>query len=132
MVPMNHCFQSLTGSFFPALSPFLFLSPFLSLSVPLLFPLCASLSFFLFSTQSCPLSARLTLTSPGTRIEGRCFMIVNIFHGIVLGVVLQPILSPGEQGLGIFSPTQSRYVDFFFSVMEVGQVLFRMCVCMHE
>lgn len=59
-------------------------------------------------------------------------MIVNIFHGIVLGVVLQPILSPGEQGLGIFSPTQSRYVDFFFSVMEVGQVLFRMCVCMHE
>lgn len=41
-------------------------------------------------------------------------MIVNIFHGIVLGVVLQPILSPGEQGLGIFSPTQSRYVDFFF------------------
>lgn len=50
-------------------------------------------------------------------------MIVNIFHGVVVGVVLQPILSPGEQGLGVFFVTQSRfrYVDFFFFlVTEVG------------
>lgn len=55
-------------------------------------------------------------------------MIVNIFHGIVLGVVLQPILSPGEQGLGIFSPTQSRYVDFFFCDGGRSSVIQDVCV----
>lgn len=60
-------------------------------------------------------------------------MIVNIFHGVVLSVVLQFILSPSEQGLGTFfvTPSRFRYVDFF-PVMEVGQVLFRVYVCMHE
>lgn len=44
-------------------------------------------------------------------------MIVNIFHGVVLSVVLQPILSPGERGLGIFVQLKSNsdVQVFFFS-----------------
>lgn len=48
-------------------------------------------------------------------------MIVNIFHGVVLSVVLQPILSPGEQGLGIFcNSKQIQICRLFSSETEVG------------
>lgn len=105
---MNHCFQSLTGSFFSVSFSFPVCCFFLSFvpSLPFFFPLptlCFSVFLlFLLSSQFCPLSVRLSLTSPGTRIRGDVFMIVSIFHGVVLSVVLQTILSPGEQGLGIF------------------------------
>lgn len=61
-------------------------------------------------------------------------MIVNIFHGVVVGVVLQPILSPGEQGLGVFFVTQSRfrYVDYFFSCDGGGVKCYPGCVCMRD
>lgn len=81
---MNHCFQSLTASFF--FSIFLF-SCLLSLSfypsLPFLptlrFPFSLSSSSF-FSRLSFVLSGfvRLSHTSPGTKVEGNVFMIVNI------------------------------------------------------
>lgn len=57
---------------------------------------------------------------------------------VLICVVLQPILSSGAHGLGFFV-TLSRlgYVDFFFfffSVIDMGQVLLRMCLraCMRD
>ncbi len=63
-------------------------------------------------------------------------MMVNIFHAVVLSVLLQLILTSGEQGLGIFFFCNSKQIQicilFFLWAMQVGQVLFRMCVCMHK
>lgn len=122
MVPMNHCFQSLTGSFFFPI--FSLLSCLLFLSTLFFPPLCASLS--LFSSFSLLLSVlfsvRLFLTSPGTKDS-----FYDILHGVVLSVVLQPILSPGEHGLGhVFFVTRSRFRCWSFFSIAVG------CMCMHE
>lgn len=113
---MNHCFQCLTGSFF---SPFLF-AFFLPLPS---FSTLLSLSFFSPLCCSLSLSVGLSRTSPGTRIGGDVFTVVNIFQSVVLGQVNKAVL--------LFSVTQkrNRYVDYFFLVTEAGQVLFRMCVC---
>lgn len=62
-------------------------------------------------------------------------MIVNIFHGVVVGVVLQPILSPGEQGLGVFfcNSKQIQICRFFFFPCDGGGVkCYPGCVCMRD
>lgn len=75
-------FLSLSTYFSPFFA-FLFLSPF-SFLVLVLSALCQALSYI----------------SKDKNEEGGVFTMVNIFHD-VLSVVSQPILSPGEQGLGI-------------------------------
>lgn len=139
---MNHCFQSLTGSFFPSFSfPVCCLFLFLSLStffshfaLPFLF--LSSSSFF--SRLSFVLSGfvRLSHTSPGTKVEGDVFMIVNIFMVLSSAWFCSPSCPKGNQACSFFfflvTQSRFRYVDYSFLVMEVGQVLFRMSVCMHE
>lgn len=82
----------------------LFLSLFLSLSTyfsPFFAFLFLSPFSFLFLVLSA-LCQPLSYISKDKNGEGGVFMMVNIFHDVlVLSVVSQPILSPGEQGLGI-------------------------------
>lgn len=130
---MNHCFQSLTGSFFPSRSPFPVCSFFLSFfSSPLVFLhslLFSSLSFLLLVLSSlCQALSCISKDKNGQR-EGVVFMMVSIFHDVVLRVVTQPILSPGEPG---FAVHRFKYALFFlFFPQYIGRLLFKVCVCVH-
>lgn len=118
MVPMNHCFQSLTGSFFPFHSSFLFLS-----SSTFFFPHRFSFSFFSLLFFTCLFSPlRLVLSLSGSFLDllwgKNCvFMAVETFHGVVPGVDFQPIPSPGERRFLFFvcNLKQTFSVCIFFS-----------------
>lgn len=117
---MNHCFQSSTGSFFPSSSPFLFaLSSSLSLPLYLFFlhfaPLFLFLSSFSFLLFSFVLSLSGSLTSPGTRMRGDVFKIVNTFQGVILSVFSSSSCPQVNKAWGFFvSRSGFRHVDFLF------------------
>lgn len=130
---MNHCFQSLTGSFFPSLSPFLFAVSFSFFPSRPFFPLCASPSFLLAVLSS--LCQALSHISRA-KIWGDVFMIVHIFHGVVLSAFFfpaQPVPRWTRPGDFVQLKADSDVdVDYFFFCDGGGPSDSPdACVCMH-
>lgn len=132
---MNHCFQSLTGSFFFFPSPFSFpVCCFFLSSDPSLPSLSFFFSFFFFSH----LSFVLSLSGSLSHLQGQNVFMMFCFFNVSSSVQFcSPSCPPGEQGLGIFlffflQIQIRRFLFYFFLRWRWVKCYSKFGVCMHE